>query len=179
MPTRLRLLAGFLWAGEGGVVWLVIFVKDISGKSWPRLQLGSVMEDLMLTGSQCPSRLSHGGNVSGPNLKAGWTPVRNALWCCSGVQPSAGIGQYRATITSSPCLASSWGLSVHGYKELCSPSFPGGRKKSRRASHPSVRLLGQRRKFAVGKEEGRVCVTSSYKAVLCELLSTSEGEACD
>ena len=38
------------------------------------------------------SRLVHRGNVSGSNVTVGWTPVRKLLWCCSGVQPSAGIG---------------------------------------------------------------------------------------
>lgn len=33
------------------------------------------------------SRLLHRVNVSGSNLKVGWTPVRELLWRCSGVQP--------------------------------------------------------------------------------------------
>lgn len=137
------------------------------------------------------SGLLHRGNVSGFNLKVGWTPVRKLLWCCSGVQPSVGIGialaccGWRHMVNTGPpsplllALPAAGAFQCVVNEDLCSPSFPGGRKKSRRANHPSVRLLGQRRTSAFGKEEGRVCVISSCQAVLCELLSTSEGEACD
>lgn len=80
-------MAGFLRAGEWeGVVCLVTLVKDISGQTQPWLQLGSVIEDLTLAGLQCL------GCCAGAPSQACWTPVRKLLWCCSGVQPSAGIG---------------------------------------------------------------------------------------
>jgi len=39
-------------------------------------------------------------------------------------------------------------------EELCSPSFPRGRKKSRTANHLSARLLDQRKASTFAKERG-------------------------
>jgi len=97
---RPRLLVGFLRAGEGrcSVVGDICKrCKKCFRKILAWVQLGSVIEDLVLAGLLSTlvvvSELSHKGNdVSSSNLKVGWTLVRKLLWCCSAVQPSVGIG---------------------------------------------------------------------------------------
>lgn len=81
-------LAGFLWAEEGAEVWLVIFVKGVSGTMAPTwfCHRGPGVGRVRVL------RLLHRGSVAGSNLKVGWAPVRNLLWCCLGAQPSVGVG---------------------------------------------------------------------------------------
>lgn len=128
--------------------------------------------------------------VSGLLCRGTVSGVVDLLRCCSGVPPSVGIGVaptrrgWWHMVHASPPLLLLLALPAAGAFQrmvnegLCACPFPGGRNKSRRANHPSLRLLGHRRTFVLDKEERRVRVTSSCMGVLCELLSTSEGEAC-
>lgn len=58
-------------------------------------------------------RLLHRVSVPGSNLKVGWAPVRNLLWCCLGVQPSVG---------ASTALAHRGREHIHGQYQATTPS---------------------------------------------------------
>lgn len=95
-------------------------------------------------------RLLYRINVPGSNLKMGWEPCEKPVQVCSLQWVSALLSHARAENTGL-ILGHHCQHVVH--KDLCSPSFPGARNKSR-ADHSRFRLLGQRRAFTLGNEEG-------------------------
>lgn len=73
-------------------------------------------------------RLLHRVSVPGSNLKVGWAPVRNLLWCCLGVQPSVGASTALARRGREHMVSTRLPLPARGSQGTVFSSFPRSKK---------------------------------------------------